>query len=99
MKFVEFLVFLCRCALGHYQDTPYANELMYLKLEKLIPQMLAPLNIQPLFLFYEDFEYIPVQKKYKKVSKKKEMTINEGSQKTDEDEDEESEDLTSEDDL
>lgn len=34
MKFVEFLVFLCRIAYENYQGTPYETEHMYLKLEK-----------------------------------------------------------------
>ena len=37
MKFVEFLVFLCRVSYQHYVNTPYENEMMYLKLEKTLP--------------------------------------------------------------
>jgi hypothetical protein len=75
MKFVEFLVFLCRCAFEHYNGTPYENEMMYLKLEKLLPQMLAPMNVSPLFLFYEDFEYKPMAKKGKKEKKVKKEAV------------------------
>ena len=70
MKFVEFLVFLCRIAFEHYRNTPYESELMYLKLEKMIPVFLAPINLVPLFLFYEEFEYKPQAKKSKKVKVK-----------------------------
>lgn len=67
MKFVEFLVFLCRVAFEHYRGTPYETEMMYLKLEKMIPVFLGPVNLSPLFLFYEEFEYKPQVRKPKKV--------------------------------
>lgn len=68
MKYVEFLVFLARCSYQHYVNTPYENELMYLKLEKTLPVYLNVINLQPLFLFYEEFEYKPVVRK-KKIRK------------------------------
>ena len=37
MSFVEFVVFLCRIAHEHYEGTPYSDELLYLKLEHLVP--------------------------------------------------------------
>ena len=40
MKYTEFLVFLCRIAYEHYRGTPYENEMLYLKLEKIIPKYL-----------------------------------------------------------
>lgn len=55
MKYVEFLVFLCRIAHEHYKDTVYAKELLYKKLDHLMPSMLAPLYLQPQFLFGEKF--------------------------------------------
>lgn len=66
MKYHEFLVFLTRIAFEHYRNTPYENEMMYLKLEKMIPKFLYPLNLVPLFLFYEDFEYKPMVRRAKK---------------------------------
>lgn len=67
MKYYEFLVFLCRIAYEHYRGTPYENELMYLKMEKLLPKLLDPFNVVPVFLFYEEFEYKPMIRKAKKA--------------------------------
>ena len=55
MKFVEFLVFLCRIAYEHYKGGPYDGEQLYLKLDHLMSAFLSPLNLQPLFLFGEKF--------------------------------------------
>ena len=55
MKYVEFLVFLCRSAFEHYRNTPYQGELLYLKLDKLMPSFLAYMNLQPNFLFGDRF--------------------------------------------
>ena len=41
MKFVEFLVFLCRIAHEHYMKTVYKEELLYIKLDHLMPSYLA----------------------------------------------------------
>ena len=40
MKYVEFIVFLCRVSHEHYSKTKYKEELLYLKLEHLIPNYL-----------------------------------------------------------
>lgn len=56
MKFVEFFVFICRISFEHYQGGPYAKELLYLKLDHLMPALLAYLNLQPQFLFGEKFK-------------------------------------------
>ena len=101
MKYVEFLIFLCRIAYEHYRGTPYENELMYLKLEKLIPKFLVVLNLQPLFLYGEEFEYKPQPKKAKKVKvvvKKKESS-DEAENSESKHESEEEEESSSEDDL
>jgi len=97
MKYVEFLVFLCRIAYEHYRGSHYENEMMYLKLEKLIPKFLNVLNLQPIFLFYEEFEYKPMVKKAKKVKivKKKESSDDSSDSKPESEEEESS----SEDDL
>lgn len=55
MKYVEFLVFLCRVSHEHYKGTVYEKELLYKKLDHLLPSMLAPLYLQPQFLFGEKF--------------------------------------------
>lgn len=99
MKFVEFLVFLCRIVYEHYRGTPYENEMMYLKLEKIIPKMLDVLYLQPLFLFGEEFEYKPMVKKAKvrkqKVVKEKDSSDDSSDSKPESEEEESS----SEDDL
>ena len=46
MSYVEFLVFLCRIAYFHYEKTPYRNELLYLKLDHLMQDFCAFLNLQ-----------------------------------------------------
>ena len=66
MKFVEFLVFICRIAFERYRDSPYESEHMYLKLEKTLPQFLESMNLVPMFLFYEEFDYKPPVKKQKR---------------------------------
>jgi hypothetical protein len=55
MKYVEFIVFLCRIAHEHYKGGPYEKEFLYLKLDHLMPAMLDYLNLQALFLFEEKF--------------------------------------------
>ena len=45
MKYVEFLVLLCRVAHEHYEGGPYAKELLYLKLDHLMPAFLAYLHL------------------------------------------------------
>ena len=56
MSYVEFLVFLCRIAYYHYDKTPYREELLFLKLEHLMPDFCAFLGLQPAFLFGERFK-------------------------------------------
>ena len=55
MKYVEWLVFLCRIAHEHFKGGPYEKELLYLKLDHLMPSILGYLNLLPLFLFGEQF--------------------------------------------
>ena len=51
MKYVEFLVFLCRVAHEHYQQTEHAQEPLCIKLDQLLPAFLAYISLQPTFLF------------------------------------------------
>ena len=44
MKYVEFLVFICRISFERYRDSPYESEHMYLKLEKTLPLFLDQVN-------------------------------------------------------
>jgi len=53
----EFLVFMCRITHEHYKSTVYANELMYVKLEALLPAWLHPVYAAPVFGFKSEFEY------------------------------------------
>ena len=103
MKFVEFVVFLCRVCYEHYRGSPYENEMLYLKIEKLLPKFLAIMHLDPLFLFGEEFEYKPRAAKGKRVKKvievvKKKESSDEvsSSEKPESDDEDES---SSEDDL
>ena len=98
MKYVEFLVFLCRISYEHYRDTPYENEMLYLKLEKLLPKYLMFSNLTPLFLFEEEFEYKPPVKKTKQV-RKKEVKIKKDSSESEPSSSSEEEEESSEEDL
>jgi hypothetical protein len=40
----EFLVFICRITYEYYRKTPYHNELMQLKVDKMMPNWLAPIS-------------------------------------------------------
>ena len=55
MKYVEFLVFLCRVSFEYYRTGPYHGEYLYLKLDKLMPSFLAYMSLQPNFLFGDKF--------------------------------------------
>lgn len=83
MKYVEFLVFICRISYEHYRGTPYENEMMHLKIEHTLPMYCNVINAVPLFLFNEKFEYKPTVKKVKQkkviVVKKKESSGSEDS--------------------
>ena len=102
MKFVEFAIFICRICYENYRGTPYENEMLYLKIEKLLPKFLAIMYLEPLFLFNEEFEYKPRaakgkrQKKIIEVKKKESSDEVSSSEKPDSDDEDES---SSEDDL
>ena len=69
MKLAEFYVFLCRITYENFRGTPYENELMYLKLNNMLPKFLAPYFLTPVFLFDEEFEYKPAIKNKKTARK------------------------------
>jgi hypothetical protein len=48
---------MCRITYEFYKNTPYHNELMYLKLEKMLPKWLEPVRQAPLFYFDHEFAY------------------------------------------
>ena len=56
MKYVEFIVFLCRISHFHYQKTKYKDELLYLKLEHLLPRFLEQFSLNPVYLYGEKFK-------------------------------------------
>ena len=56
MKYVEFLVFLCRITFEHYESTPHKQEAFYKKLDHMLPQFLGYVNLEPIFLFDEKFQ-------------------------------------------
>ena len=56
MKFTEFLVFLCRVSHEHYKKTAYKDELLYLKLEHLLPRYLEQYGLNPVYLYGEKFK-------------------------------------------
>lgn len=49
MSYVEFIVFLCRISHGHYDGGPDQAELMYLKLDHLIPVFLGHIGLEPIW--------------------------------------------------
>jgi len=53
----EFLVFMCRITYEHYKGSHYHTEKMYIKLEKMLPNWLAPVFAIPEFGFNHEFEY------------------------------------------
>lgn len=69
MKFVEFIVFICRICHEHYSKTEYAEELLHLKINALMPQLLSSLNVPPLFVSDEKFS-IDIEKRKKKMRRK-----------------------------
>ena len=74
MKYVEFIVFLCRICHQHYVGGPYEGELLYLKLEHLMPSILGYKNLAPLFLFGERFS-IEEERDRKKNKRRKQRLI------------------------
>jgi hypothetical protein len=56
MQLGEFLSFMCRVSHELCKDTPYANELLYLKLDKMLPIWLESVNKPPTFTFDHDFD-------------------------------------------
>lgn len=98
MRYAEFLVFLCRIAYEHYRNTPYHNELMYLKIDKMLPTFLFPNNLNQAFTFNDEFEYKPI-KRARRVVKKKIVRRIESSETDESDDDESSDEQSSEEDL
>ena len=86
MKYVEFIVFLCRIAHEHYETTPHRGELLYIKLDHLIPNFLGFVNLDPIFQFNEKFEaeakleFKHLRKKQKKLEQLQKEAAAKGEQ-------------------
>ena len=55
MKYVEFLVFLCRVSHEHYESTEHKAEQLYKKLDHLLPKFLLYANLDPAYIFGDKF--------------------------------------------
>ena len=55
MSYVEWLVLLCRLSDAHYEQSEHSEELLYKKLDHLMPLFLGYVNIEPIFLFNDKF--------------------------------------------
>ncbi len=55
MKYVEFLVFICRITKEHYETTEHRDEKFYIKLDHLLAIMLDHSNIKIEFQFGDLF--------------------------------------------
>jgi hypothetical protein len=93
MQPFEFNVFMCRITFEHYKGTPYKDEAMHLKFEKLLPVWLAPVHTEPLYTSGEDFAYDIKMAKKKERQRKRDLGL---STDEDEEEDYDSEDESSE---
>ena len=51
MKYVEFLVFLCRVTFEHYEKTEHNAEPFYNKLDHMMPKFLDHMRLEPVFTF------------------------------------------------
>jgi Ca2+-binding EF-hand superfamily protein len=84
MRFVEFLVFLCRISHEHYQGTPYEKEVNYLKIDHLMPTFMNHYNMTPVFRFGEKFEVEAeiemekLMKRRRKLENRKQAAIKHG---------------------
>jgi len=65
------LVFICRITHEHYKSTPYKDELLHIKLDKMLPTWLSPIFETPLYTIGCQFEYdIKKKKKVERARKK-----------------------------
>jgi hypothetical protein len=53
----EFTVFICSVTQAYYSKTVYKNEMMHIKLEKMLPMFLAPVYQKMEFTTEALFEY------------------------------------------
>ena len=70
MNFVEFIVFVCRVCHEAFEKTDKKKELLYLKIDYLMPKLLEPNKLVPLFSFKEKFQ---VDKKNEQRRTKRKM--------------------------
>ena len=81
MSYVEFLAFLCRVTHEHYERTEHNGELLYKKLDHMLPKFLNHVAIDPGFLFKDLFQaelkkaakrYIRRKRRFEKLEKEAE---------------------------
>ena len=70
MKYVEFLVFLCRITYYHYMGSQYEDELLYLKLDHLLPALVGYIGLPPTFLFNDKFK-LEEQEELRKMKRRR----------------------------
>jgi hypothetical protein len=81
-------VFICSITQAYYSKTVYKNEMMHIKLEKMMPMFLAPVYQKMEFTTEASFEYdIKMEKKRARAARKAA-----GISDEDDDDDEESDD-------
>ena len=75
MKFVEFIVFVCRICHEHYCKTDKKKELLFLKIDHLMPKLLEPNKLVPIFSFNERF-VVDIQNEVRRLKKRRKKLKN-----------------------
>ena len=57
LSYQEFVYFLCRVTEAHYQETMYADEQYWIKLDHMILFLLDPFEVRPNFRYNAKFVY------------------------------------------
>lgn len=68
LNFPEFVYFLCRLTKEHFEDTEYAAEEFYIKLDNLLAFLLEPFDLTPRFRFKATFEVDIKTAKYRSLT-------------------------------
>ena len=51
LSYPEFVYFFCRITDVHFTNTIYEEEEFYIKLDNLLPELLDPLDLKPVFRY------------------------------------------------
>ena len=70
MKYVEFLVFLCRITKEHYESTEHKAEAFFKKLDHMMPRFLDYVGLKCVFQ-YEELFATEIKDQYRKFIRKK----------------------------